>query len=169
MLKEAEGKRDGIDISRLKSEEEFIGLTELYNRLKIKYSEKEIIDSLVKEETMIPASIFVYELSSFEAIVKYLFENKGFSLKKISVLLSKSNRNIWNTYDKSRKKHPKKLFVEESILIPVFALSNSKNTLFENLVIYMKDELGLNYHDIGIVLHRNDRTIWTIYNRKKNG
>ncbi len=41
----------------------------------------------------------------------------------------------------------------------------------ESIVYYMKKELEMNYHDIAVSLNRDDRTIWTVYNRaiKKKG
>jgi hypothetical protein len=41
----------------------------------------------------------------------------------------------------------------------------------ESVVYYMKDTLDLTYHEIALQLNRDDRTIWTVYNRaiKKKG
>jgi DNA-directed RNA polymerase specialized sigma24 family protein len=41
----------------------------------------------------------------------------------------------------------------------------------ESVVDYMKDSLGLSYHEIAKELNRDDRTIWTVYHRasKKKG
>jgi DNA-directed RNA polymerase specialized sigma24 family protein len=38
----------------------------------------------------------------------------------------------------------------------------------ESVVFYMKDTLGLTYHEIAVELNRDDRTIWTVYNRAKS-
>ena len=35
----------------------------------------------------------------------------------------------------------------------------------EAAVKYMKDFLGMTYHEIAVSLNRDDRTIWTVYNR----
>ena len=35
----------------------------------------------------------------------------------------------------------------------------------ESVVYYLKEELGKTYHEIAIYLNRDDRTIWTVYNR----
>ena len=164
------GDKKGINVdlpsSNLTDDEEFIGLKELYNRLKLKYDKLEILSRLEKEE-FIPLSIFNKKLSSLEVISKYLFENKNLSLKKISELLNRSNRNIWNSYNKSKKKFSKKLFVKESILLPISILRNLDFTLLENIVSYLKENLELSYHEIAVLLHRDDRTIWTVYNRVK--
>jgi len=41
----------------------------------------------------------------------------------------------------------------------------------ESVVSYMKNSLGMTYHEIAVALNRDDRTIWTVYNRalKKGG
>jgi len=41
----------------------------------------------------------------------------------------------------------------------------------ESVVYYMKNTLEMTYHEIAISLNRDDRTIWTVYNRalKKKG
>jgi len=42
----------------------------------------------------------------------------------------------------------------------------------ESVVYYMKTKLEMTYHEIAISLNRDDRTIWTVYNRalkKKKG
>jgi len=153
--------------SSLENDEEFLGLRELYNRLKLKYNKDKIFSSLEKEEIFIPTSIFVKQLSSLETISKYLHENKKLSFKKISVLLERSNINIWNSYERSRKKYSAKLKVKDSYLIPLSALINEGFTLLENIVLYLKNNLELSYHEIALVLYRDDRTIWTVYQRAK--
>ena len=166
--KKGEKKDINVDLSssNLTDNEEFIGLKELYNRLKLKYDKLEILSRLEKEE-FIPLSIFNKKLSSLEVISKYLFENKNLSLKKISKLLNRSNRNIWNAYNKSKKKFSEKLVVKESVLIPISVSRNLELTLLENIVSYLKENLELSYHKIAVLLHRDDRTIWTVYNRVK--
>lgn len=44
---------------------------------------------------------------------------------------------------------------------------NTKLTTFEALVRWLKDEKQLSYREISIVLGRDERNIWTIYNRTK--
>ena len=51
---------------------------------------------------------------------------------------------------------------EESIPIAVF--SNSKLSALEIIVKYIKENLGKSYHEIAVLLNRNDRTIWSTYN-----
>lgn len=163
-------KRDAyadLASSNLIKEKEFTGLIEPYNRLKLKYDKLEILSALEGGEIFIPLSIFNKRLSSLEVISKYLFENMHLSLKKISELLNRSNRNIWNSYNRSKKKFSKELAVKESILIPISILRNLDFTLLEIIVSYLKENLELTYHKIAVLLQRDDRTIWTVYSRMK--
>lgn len=42
-----------------------------------------------------------------------------------------------------------------------------KLSVLEALVEYLKDQKKMSYHEIAVLLNRNDRTIWTVYNRSK--
>jgi len=53
------------------------------------------------------------------------------------------------------------------INIPVSVLSDRRVATLEAIVEYMKDVLKLSYHEIAVELKRNDRTIWTVYQRAK--
>jgi len=57
------------------------------------------------------------------------------------------------------------------IKIPISVLSDRSLATLEAVVVYMKDTLNLTYHQIAELLNRDDRTIWTCYNRaaKKRG
>ncbi len=58
-----------------------------------------------------------------------------------------------------------------TVIIPVSVLSNRSLSLLESVIEYLKDSQGMNYHEIAVLLNRDDRTIWTCYNRacKKRG
>lgn len=156
-----------IDTSDLLSDDNFLKLKELYTRLKFKYKDIEILSAIEKEENFIPLSVFNSKLSSLEVISKYLFENRSLSLIEISRLLNRSNRNIWNAYNRSKKKFPGGLSASESILMPVSVLRNLKFTLLENIVLFLKESIKLSYHEIAVLLKRDDRTIWTVYQRAR--
>jgi len=53
------------------------------------------------------------------------------------------------------------------IAIPVSVFSNRKLTALEAVVYYLKDYCSFSYHEIAVLLNRDDRTIWTVYNRRK--
>ncbi len=51
--------------------------------------------------------------------------------------------------------------------MPTHIFKDRKVSVLEAISEYMKDTMGLSYHEIAVMLNRNDRTIWTCYNRAK--
>lgn len=51
--------------------------------------------------------------------------------------------------------------------IPSFIFRDRSVAVLEALVEYMKEIKKLSYHEIAVMLNRNDRTIWTVYRRAK--
>jgi len=49
----------------------------------------------------------------------------------------------------------------------VSILKDRNLSVLENIVSYLKDTLGFRYHQIAVMLNRDDRTIWTVYHRAK--
>tara|TARA_Y100000294_G_C8497685_1_gene313465 strand:- start:428 stop:910 length:483 start_codon:yes stop_codon:yes gene_type:complete len=117
---------------------------------------------------IVPISIFDNDkLSTFEALVKYMKENLKLRFVVIASLLNRSDKTIWTTYNKARKKFPKEFdSVVSDINIPIDSFSDRKFTIFESLVAYLKN-YGLTNHEIAVKLHRDDRTIWSVYDRAK--
>lgn len=124
------------------------------------------------KEIRIPISVFNNkELSILESICKYLKEEFGFSFHRVALLLNRDDRTIWVTYNNSLKKRKGRLSLKGSeISIPVSLLKNRKLTTFEVIALYLKDNYRLSYHEIGVLLRRDERNIWAIYHRarKKN-
>jgi hypothetical protein len=118
-------------------------------------------------ETLLPINIFKTEaLSALEAIVKYLKENKNLTFHEIAVLLKRDDRTIWATYAKSRKKMLNHFHLMPSKhVIPVSLFAERKLSVLETIVHYLKHAIKLNLHDIAVLLNRDDRTIWTVWNR----
>ncbi|MEM2131486.1 MAG: hypothetical protein QXR96_03105 [Candidatus Woesearchaeota archaeon] len=54
---------------------------------------------------------------------------------------------------------------KSEINIPLSIFKNRNFSFMESVVFYMKNDLEMNYHEIADSLNRDDRTIWTIYNR----
>lgn len=119
-------------------------------------------------DTAIPIGIFDNDaLSSLEAIVKYLKEEQKIRYCKIAKLLNRSNKTIWATYHKAIKKMPSSFKAYSTrILIPISAFSNRNFSILESLVGFVK-ELDYSNHEVGVMLHLDDRTIWTVYDRVK--
>ena len=51
--------------------------------------------------------------------------------------------------------------------LPTFIFRDRKVAVLEAIVEYLKDEKKLTYHEIAVMLNRDDRTIWTCYKRAK--
>ena len=117
----------------------------------------------------IPLSVFDNkELSSLETICKYLKENQNLSYHEIAVLLNRNDRTIWTTYNNSKKKLPALFPISKSeYYLPISIFKERKLAVLETIAVYLKDECNLTFHQIAVLLNRNDRTIWTVYNRGK--
>ncbi len=51
--------------------------------------------------------------------------------------------------------------------IPSYILKDRTLKVLESIVEYLKDQRGLTYREIGTLLNRNERTIWTVYQRAR--
>lgn len=58
-----------------------------------------------------------------------------------------------------------KLMDKGMIRVPVYLFRDRNVAVLEALVEYLKDVHGLSYHEIAVLLNRDDRTIWTAYSR----
>ena len=144
-------------------------IKELIRLLKLKYglNTRDILHIIEDKEILIPISIFTKQLSILETITKYLKEEVSLSFHQIGEFLNRNERNIWHTYKTANKKHAKKLEIQSSkYFIPISIFQNKLGAL-ENVVIYLKDELDLSYHNIAVLLQRDERSIWTVYNKAK--
>lgn len=61
--------------------------------------------------------------------------------------------------------------VQGEVLIPSSIFRNRNVAVLEALAQYLKEDAGMTYHQIAVLLNRDDRTIWTCYSRasKKKG
>ena len=119
------------------------------------------------EEIIIPVSVFDNDyLSALEAIVKYLHENKGLRLAEIARLLNRDQRAIGVTYRFARNKMKARLKAPVSkYSVPLSVIADKRFSVLESIVYYLKKTYSLSYHEIAVLLRRDDRTIWTVYHR----
>ncbi len=121
-----------------------------------------------KKEFEIPVNIFKQELSPLETVVKYLKENLNLPYKEIAISLNRSEKTVWQAYNFSRKKLPEKFSATISeYKIPISILKNRDFSILESVVSHLKNSHSLTYHQIAVLLNRDDRTIWTV-NKRKN-
>ncbi len=53
----------------------------------------------------------------------------------------------------------------KKLSIPTSVLRDRSISVLEAIVRYLKEKKGMSYHEIAVLLNRDDRTIWTVYNR----
>ena len=56
---------------------------------------------------------------------------------------------------------------EANINIPCAILNDRNVAVLEAITEFLKDKKNLTYHEIAVLLNRDDRTIWTCYYRAK--
>ena len=52
--------------------------------------------------------------------------------------------------------------------IPVSVFNNGKLTTYESLILYLKDDSDFNYHNIAVILGRDERDVRKVYFRAKD-
>lgn len=108
------------------------------------------------------------KISVLEAISKYLKEERQLTYHEIGVLLHRNERTIWTCYSRAHKKQQERYVAgKAAYTIPVSIFHDRSVSVLEAISEYMKDSLGLTYHEIAVELERDDRTIWTCYQRAK--
>jgi len=56
---------------------------------------------------------------------------------------------------------------KRNISIPSHILTDRSVSVLEAIVKYLKEKKNLTYHEIAVLLNRDDRTIWTVYQRAR--
>ena len=65
---------------------------------------------------------------------------------------------------KVTKKRPK---TPSNMWIPSNVLRDNSISVLEAIVEFLKEKKGLTYHQIGELINRDERNVWTVYNRAK--
>ena len=147
-------------------DKKFLDFKRLLNELSAQY--KVTPEDLLKAATLkIPISLFSTGLSSLEIVSKYLIENKKMPLSFAAAITGRSRQGIWQAYNHAVRKCPAFFTPEESSHdFPVTILNQSLSSL-ESIVSYLKAERKISYAEIARLLHRDQRTVWTVYQRAK--
>ncbi len=129
----------------------------------------ELFGRKITREVLLPVSIFNNkELGSLETTVKYLKEELSLKFHEIALLLNRNDRTIWTAYNVACKKRKEKLPVKESkLFIPALIFKDRKSSVLELIVSYLKDTFNLRYSQIAVLLNRDERNIWAVYNNAK--
>lgn len=137
----------------------------LYQELSQKYG-RDPLKLLNADEVYVPVSIFLKELSGLELLVKFLRENLLYANKDIALLLNRSEKTISQAYIQGQKKYSSPLhYDQKGLLVPVSIFRERKLSVLETIVSYLKHHFNLTYAEIGQLLHRDQRTIWTVFKR----
>jgi hypothetical protein len=68
---------------------------------------------------------------------------------------------------KETEVHPYKELFDIDLVIPSHVLRDRKLSALEAIIEYLKEVRKLSYHEISKILNRDERNIWTLYNRAK--
>lgn len=151
------------------SEEGFLlsSVQSLIERLKQKYnySSEDVINLVLKEETLVPVEIFSFNLAPAESLTKYLKENCGMGFSEISKMINRNEKSLWQNYKRATAKMPAVFSIYSKLKIPLSAFSDSKRSIFECLITYLKEKLGLRNIKIASMLGKNPSNIWSVYTR----
>jgi|GEM_PF-2266312 len=55
----------------------------------------------------------------------------------------------------------------EYIDIPSFVFKDRTLSVLEVMVEYLRDNKKMKFHNIAVIINRDDRTVWTVYRRAK--
>ena len=117
----------------------------------------------------IPISIFNPHLGALESIVKYMREELLLDYCTIARILGRNVGPIGVTYRRaSRKlKNPLDISSKESIPFEALCANQAKQlSVFESLAYHLAKQ-GYDWHEIARIVHRHDKTVWTVLDRTK--
>lgn len=161
------GKNRG-SASSIASDSKFTQLNLLFKELSEKYHKSAAdIFNLAQKEILVPVSVFVPELSPLEAFAKYLHENSALDYAEIGKISGRDRKTIWQAYKNATAHYPAKFTIADSTHSIPASIFNSELSILEAVVAYLKDHFSLSYHEIGIMLNRDERTVWTVHSRAK--
>lgn len=132
--------------------------------------EQELISLLSRKcsPERIPSCIFNSELSSLEAIVKYLRENCELNFREIGELLDRSQFTISSSYRQAKAKLPALFEIKISQYdLPTRIIAERRFSVLESIVKYLKEKFDLKFSQISRMLNLNQKTVWTVYHRAK--
>ncbi len=120
-----------------------------------------------RSPSSIPVSAFNNaRLSALETVSKYLKES-GFRHCEIAKALNRDESTIWDAYSNAVEKMPERLQGSSEIEIPLEIIGDRRFSTLESIVRYLKDVLGMKYCEIARLIGRDDRTVWTCYQRSR--
>ena len=137
---------------------------------------KQVITLMENKDRYIylPIGIFRSKLGPLEAVVRYMKDNLHYNFSQIAKFLSRDETTVWTSYNNSLQKGKIILDLElkdiknikkSDLIVPLSIFSERSISILEALCLYLKQNFKLNYREIGMLLERNERTIWTVVSR----
>ncbi|KHO45598.1 MAG: hypothetical protein QS98_C0009G0007 [archaeon GW2011_AR3] len=119
-----------------------------------------------KDKDVLVASYVLRDrkLGILQAVVKYLKEELNFSYHEIAAILNRDDRAIWSSHNHARKKSQERFVVKEpNYWIPVGIFADPRLGPLETLAFYLREKENYGFTEIGNLLNRDVKTIWTSY------
>src|SRR3989344_580126 len=159
-----------MKIEEIVPKENILKILEILTQ-KLNVTNDEIIalnNSADKENAILPISIFESDLSPLETISKYLSEECDYSCAKIARLLNRSHSSVWNACKDANSKLPARFQKKNSVIsIPIKVFASEKLSAMEALVHHVKSAHKLKFSEIAKLINRDEKTVWTSYDRAK--
>ena len=127
---------------------------------------EQVLSIVQSRKDGIPLSIFNDKLGALESIVKYMREDLCLPYSAIASLLGKNEGPIGVTYRRTAKKLPGKLDTGSEMLLPFSVLENKRLSVLESISTHLAAS-GKDWHEIAKIMHRHDKTIWTVLDRAR--
>ncbi len=135
--------------------------------------------NLAEPKTDIPLSVFTTTRGPLESLVIYLHVTIGLDFKSIAELLQRDYQTVWTSFKLGCEKQaiPHSSVISKEVLqnislssvddirVPLALFSTRKLSISESLVTHLHKAHRLSYKDIGLLLNRDQRTIWTMHSR----
>ncbi|MFH1585218.1 MAG: hypothetical protein ABIB79_00440, partial [archaeon] len=142
----------------------------IIGELKSKYyiNRREVLELVKQKESVeIPITIFSKELGGLEVVVKYMKENLGMTYSEIAREIGRDERTVWVAYHKAVEKQKAPIKPKETdIELRIEVFKDRELTVLESVIMYLKKK-EMKYSEIGELLDRDQRNVWTIYSRAK--
>lgn len=153
-----------------RNKEHFEKIEEIFEQLKKaeNITEDEILGVFRQKHDLkaIPLSIFSTWLAPLEAIVLYMKDTLNLTYSEIARELNRDQRTIWLTYQNAKKKNIG-IVISGNYYIPLDIFKNRALSMLENLSVYLHEVKGHAFREISDMIKKDNRTIWTVYNRAK--
>lgn len=125
----------------------------------------------VKQEPLIPFSIFSHQLAPAEALCIYLKEVEQWSLQEIAHALGRDKGSVWATCQRAKKrKHTpflKSRNRDNNYVVPLSIFHDRSRSILENSIQHVHQVYHLSNPQIAKFLHKSPNSIAVIHKRAR--